>query len=80
MKNKIFAFAFMLIGTFALANIDSSVTEVKEELRCNSSTVTSTTSNTDGLQSSTTNTKVSCDTPKELAQYHVAMAQLGIER
>jgi hypothetical protein len=69
MKNKFFAFAFLLIGTFAFANIENS-----EELKCTSTTTTTT--NTDGSSTTNTTTNISCDTALELAQFHAEIQRL----
>lgn len=76
MKNKFFALAFMLIGTFAMANIDNSITENKEELGCTSTTTTTTTINSDGSGNSTSTTTTTCDTPQEQAAFIAALTQL----
>ena len=90
MKNVFFALAFLLVGTFAFANIEVTSENVfdktenvlsfveQKEIGCSSTTVTTTTTNTDGSSSTTTETTVECDTPQELAQYHAEIKKLGI--
>jgi hypothetical protein len=86
MKKLFIALAFMLIGMFAFANTGittdfdmNTVRKVdlpRQVLGCTSTTVTITNYNTDGSSTSTTTTTVNCDTPTELAQYTVALANL----
>lgn len=49
-----------------------------EVLGCKSTTTSTVTTNPDGSTTRTTTTTVSCDTAKELANFHAVMAAIGM--